>query len=34
MCVPEYGERKRDIMDEAHSSVYSMHPGVPRCTGL
>ena len=27
MCVPEYGERKRDIMEEAHSSAYATHPG-------
>ena len=27
MCVPEYGELKREIMEEAHSSVYAMHPG-------
>ena len=27
MCVPEYGELKRDIMVEAHSSPYPMHPG-------
>ena len=27
MCVSEYGELKRDIMEEAHSSVYAMHPG-------
>ena len=27
MCVPEYGELKRDIMEEAHSSTYAMHPG-------
>ena len=26
MCVPEYGELKRDIMVEAHSSPYAMHP--------
>ena len=26
MCVPEYGELKREIMEEAHSSVYAMHP--------
>ena len=26
MCVPEYGELKRDIMEEAHSSTYAMHP--------
>ena len=25
--MPEYGERKRDIMEEAHSSAYAMHPG-------
>ena len=27
MCVPEYDELKRDIMEEAHSSSYAMHPG-------
>ena len=27
MCVPEYGELKRDIIEEAHSSAYAMHPG-------
>ena len=27
MCEPEYGEMKRDIMEEAHSSAYAMHPG-------
>ena len=27
MCVPEYGELKRDIMGEAHSSTYAMHLG-------
>ena len=27
MCVPQYGELKRDIMEEAHSSAYAMHPG-------
>ena len=26
MCVLEYGELKRDIMEEAHSSAYAMHP--------
>ena len=26
MCVPEYGELKRDIMEEAHSFSYDMHP--------
>ena len=26
MCVPEYGELKRDIMEETHSSTYVMHP--------
>ena len=27
MYVPEYGKLKRDIMEEAHSSAYAMHPG-------
>ena len=27
MCVPEYGKLKKDIMEEAHSSAYAMHPG-------
>ena len=27
MSVPEYGELTRDIMEEAHSSAYVMHPG-------
>ena len=27
MCVPMYGELKRDIMEEAHSYAYAMHPG-------
>ena len=27
MCVPEIGELKREIMKEAHSSAYAMHPG-------
>ena len=27
MCVPEYGDLKRDIMEEAHLSTYAMHPG-------
>ena len=27
MCVPEYGELKRNIMEEAHSSAYAMQPG-------
>ena len=26
MCVPEYGELKKDIIEEAHSSAYAMHP--------
>ena len=25
MCVLEYGELKRDIMEKAHSSAYAMH---------
>ena len=27
MCVPETDELKREIMEEAHSSAYAMHPG-------
>ena len=27
MCVPEIGELKREIMEEAHSLAYAMHPG-------
>ena len=27
MCVPEIGELKREIMEEAHSSAYAIHPG-------
>ena len=27
MCVPEYGDLKREVMEEAHSSAYPMHPG-------
>ena len=27
MCVPEINELKREIMEEAHSSAYAMHPG-------
>ena len=27
MCVPEIGELKREILEEAHSSAYAMHPG-------
>ena len=27
MCVLEYGKLKREIMEEAHSSAYAMHPG-------
>ena len=26
MCVPKIGELKREIMEEAHSSAYAMHP--------
>ena len=27
MCIPEIGELKREIMEEAHSSAYAMHLG-------
>ena len=27
LCVPDVGELKKEIMEEAHSSAYVMHPG-------
>ena len=27
LCVPDVGDVRRDIMEEAHSSAYAMHPG-------
>ena len=27
LCVPNIKELKKDIMEEAHCSVYAMHPG-------
>ena len=27
LCVPDEGELKKEIMEEAHSSAYAMHPG-------
>ena len=27
LCVPNVGELKKEIMEEAHSSTYAMHPG-------
>ena len=30
MCVPEIDELKREIMEEAHSSAYAMHPGITK----
>ena len=27
LCVPNVGELKKEIMEEAHSSAYAMHPG-------
>ena len=27
LCVPDMRELKKEIMEEAHSSVYAMHPG-------
>ena len=26
-CVPDSEDLKKEIMEEAHSSAYSMHPG-------
>ena len=30
MCVPEIGELKREIMEEAHCSAYAMHTGTTK----
>ena len=27
LCVPDVGGLKKEIMEEAHSSAYAMHPG-------
>ena len=27
LCVPDVGELNKEIMEEAHSSAYAMHPG-------
>ena len=27
LCVPDVGEIKKEIMEEAHSFAYAMHPG-------
>ena len=27
LCVPDVGDVRREIMEEAHSSSYAMHPG-------
>ena len=27
LCVPDVGDVRREIMEEAHSSTYAMHPG-------
>ena len=27
LCVPDVGDVRREIMEEAHSSTYDMHPG-------
>ena len=27
LCVPDVVELKKEIMEEAHSSAYAMHPG-------
>ena len=30
-CVPDVGDLRKMIMEEAHSSAFAMHPGVPKC---
>ena len=27
LCIPDVGDVRREIMEEAHSSAYAMHPG-------
>ena len=27
LCIPDVGGLKKEIMEEAHSSAYAMHPG-------
>ena len=27
LCIPDVGGLKKEIMEEAHSSTYAMHPG-------
>ena len=27
LCVPDVGDVRKEIMEEAHSSAYAMHPG-------
>ena len=31
LCVPDVGDVRREIMEEAHSSAYAMHPEPQRC---
>lgn len=33
LCVQKNEDLKRQIMEEAHCSTYSMHAVVPRCIG-
>ena len=33
LCVPDVGELKKEIMEEAHSSAYAMHPGSSKHLG-
>ena len=30
LCVPDVDELRKEIMEEAHFSVYSIHPVLPR----
>jgi hypothetical protein len=34
VCVPEIGGLRKEIMSEAHHSLYTMQPGAPRCTAM
>ena len=31
LCVPDVGDVRREIMEEAHSPAYAMHLEVQRC---
>ena len=30
MCLPDVGDLRREILDEAHNALYAMHPGTTK----